>query len=139
MGPSFMDKVLNFLRNQGEPETESLSEVVDTPAGKRGKLVEMPRMRETRIVIVEPQTFDEVQNIADQLKKGCPVIIRLGSAGRQLAKRIVDFLSGTTYALDGDFKRLGETIFLCVPSTVKLETDLDLDTDVSPELWDPLL
>jgi len=67
------------------------------------------------------------------------VIIRLGSAGRQLAKRIVAFLSGTTYALDGDFKRLGETIFLCVPSTVKLETDLDLDTDVSPELWDPLL
>ncbi|MCK9222291.1 MAG: cell division protein SepF [Limnochordia bacterium] len=136
-----MDKVLSFLGLQDDQsaEKDAVQDKKENSKVKRGQLVEISKVKEWKIIIMEPQTFDEVQAIADHLKNGYPVIIRLGAAGKQLAKRIVDFLGGTTYALDGDFKRLGEAIFLCVPRSVTVETELHLDAEVSPEFWEPML
>jgi len=76
-----------------------------------------------RVVVVEPSNFDEVQQVADHLKERRPVIVNLEAAPVELARRIVDFLSGTVYALDGGLERIGEAIFLMVPSNVSVEAN----------------
>ena len=76
-----------------------------------------------RVVVMEPDNFEEVQLVADHLKERRPVIVNLEEAPVELARRIVDFLSGTVYALDGGLERIGEAIFLLVPSNVAVEAN----------------
>ena len=66
----------------------------------------------------KPETFDDSQSIADYLRDRKPVIINFESTAPDVAKRIVDFISGATYALDGNIQKVGKDIFLCVPSSV---------------------
>ena len=73
------------------------------------------------MMIVEPETFDDAQSIADYLRDRKPVIINFESTAPDVAKRIVDFVSGATYALDGNIQKVGKDIFLCVPSSVTVD------------------
>ncbi|WP_018921328.1 cell division protein SepF [Salsuginibacillus kocurii] len=73
-----------------------------------------------KVMLVEPRTYDEAQDIADQLKNRKAVIINLQRIGRDQALRIVDFLSGTVYAIGGDITKIGQNIFLCVPDNVNV-------------------
>ena len=73
----------------------------------------LPSQRQPiRVVVLEPLSYDEVQQIADHLKGRRPVILRVTDLDRDLAKRIVDFASGTIYALDGSVQQLGDGIYL---------------------------
>jgi len=83
-----------------------------------------------RVVVMEPTSFEEAQNIADQLKSRRPVIVNLENAEKMLAKRIVDFISGTTYALNGNMQKVGNGIFLFVP------TNVDISGEMRDELKD---
>lgn len=74
-----------------------------------------------KMMIVEPETFDDSQSIADYLRDRKPVIINFESTAPDVAKRIVDFISGATYALDGNIQKVGKDIFLCVPSSVTVD------------------
>lgn len=76
-----------------------------------------------QMIVVEPETFDECKNIADNLRKRCPVVINFEKADDDVAKRIVDFVSGVTYALDGGMQKVGRDIFLCVPSNVSVNKE----------------
>ncbi len=71
-----------------------------------------------KVMLIEPRTYDETQEIADQLKSRKAVIINLQRISHDQAKRIVDFLSGTVYAIGGDIQKLGPNIFLCTPDNV---------------------
>ena len=74
-----------------------------------------------RMVIVEPETFDDSQSIADYIRDRKPVVINFESTPDDIAKRVVDFVSGATYALDGNIQKVGKEIFLCVPSNVTVD------------------
>ncbi|ADC48189.1 cell division protein [Alkalihalophilus pseudofirmus OF4] len=71
-----------------------------------------------KVILVEPRTYDEAQEIADHLKSRKAVIINLQRVSHDQAKRVVDFLSGTVYAIGGDIQKLGQNIFLCTPDNV---------------------
>lgn len=74
--------------------------------------------KSAKVMLIEPRTYDEVQDIADHLKNRKSVVINLQRIGHDQAKRIVDFLSGTVYAIGGDIQKLGTNIFLCTPDNV---------------------
>lgn len=82
---------------------------------KGAQVVSIHTQKQVKVVVLEPQAFEDSQNIADQLKNRRPVIVNLENADRNLAKRIVDFVSGTTYALGGNMQKVGNGIFLLFP------------------------
>ncbi|MFA9557377.1 cell division protein SepF [Evansella sp. AB-rgal1] len=73
---------------------------------------------QAKVILVEPHNYDEVQEIADHLKNRRSVVINLQRLPHEQAKRIVDFMSGTVYAISGDIQKLGYNIFLCTPDNV---------------------
>lgn len=73
-----------------------------------------------KVILVEPRVYDEVQEIADHLKNRKAVVINLQRVHTEQAKRIVDFLSGTVYAIGGDIKKLGANTFICTPENVDI-------------------
>ena len=75
----------------------------------------------SKMVLFEPRAYSESQQIADYLKKRNAVVVNLKRVTPDQAKRIVDFLSGTIYAIGGDLQKLGGGIFLCTPKNVNVE------------------
>jgi cell division inhibitor SepF len=69
-------------------------------------------------MVVEPFSFDDAQHVADHLRNRKPVVINLESTDKEVAKRMIDFISGTTYALNGSIQKIGNNIFLCAPNNV---------------------
>ncbi|MGL4335653.1 MAG: cell division protein SepF [Turicibacter sp.] len=79
-----------------------------------------------KVIIREPNEYSDAQDIADCLKENYPVFINLQRLEKAQAKRVVDFLSGTIYAIDGDIKRVGTNLFLCTPRNVETEGQVTL-------------
>jgi cell division inhibitor SepF len=77
--------------------------------------------KNVRVVLSEPRSYDEAQEIADHLRSRRAVIVNLQRVRNDLAVRIVDFLSGTVYALNGSISKLGPNIFLCTPDSVEIQ------------------
>jgi cell division inhibitor SepF len=75
------------------------------------------------IVVLEPGAYDEAQTAADYLKTSRPIVVNLRSAQKDLGRRVVDFLSGVTYALDGHMQRVGDEIFLFTPRQVFITSE----------------
>ena len=73
-----------------------------------------------KVVVIEPQSFDDVQQVANFLKDKKPVVINFERTSEDVANRIIDFLSGTTYALAGDIKKVAHNVYLCAPSNVSV-------------------
>jgi len=74
--------------------------------------------KSTKVILCEPRAYSEAQEIADHLKSRRAVVVNLQRIQHDQAKRIVDFLSGTVYAIGGDIQRIGVNIFLCTPDNV---------------------
>jgi cell division inhibitor SepF len=85
---------------------------------RRSPVFSLHTNRPMEIVVLEPRSFDEARAGADHLKSRRPVIVNLKDADRDLAKRIVDFTCGVTYAVDGQMQRIGDEIFLFTPTSV---------------------
>ena len=75
----------------------------------------------SKMMLLEPRAYSESQQIADYLKSRNAVVVNLKRVTPDQAKRIVDFLSGTIYAIGGDLQKLGGGIFLCTPNNVNIE------------------
>lgn len=75
----------------------------------------------SKMMLLEPRAYSESQQIADYLKNRTAVVVNLKRVTPDQAKRIVDFLSGTIYAIGGDLQKLGGGIFLCTPNNVNVE------------------
>lgn len=74
-----------------------------------------------RITIIEPRLYSEVHNLSDSLLKDQSVIINFRRMDKKQAKKMLDFLMGVTYAIQGDIQRLGEEIFICTPKSVEVD------------------
>ncbi|AQY50718.1 hypothetical protein PWEIH_13994 [Listeria weihenstephanensis FSL R9-0317] len=75
----------------------------------------------SQMVLVEPRVYAEAQELSDYLKEYKTVVVNLQRISHDQAIRIVDFLSGTVYALGGDIQRIGNNIFLCTPENVEVD------------------
>lgn len=133
MAKRLMDKVMGFIGFDEEiaDEEEMVEENVLREeegsrynAGKKGQVLKLHSQRQVKVVVAEPKVFEEVQGIADNLKNRCPVIINLEQAEPDLAKRVVDFISGAAYALNGTMQKVGSGIFLFVPSNMDISNEL---------------
>ena len=77
------------------------------------------------VVVIEPQTFDDAQQVAVNLQKKKPVVLNFEKTEKSVASRIIDFISGTTYALNGDIKKISNNVFLCAPNNVNVSYSED--------------
>ena len=80
-----------------------------------------------KMILLEPRAFSESQQIADHLKKRNTVVVNMKRVTSEQAKRIIDFLSGTVYAIGGDLQKIGVGIFLCTPKNVNVEGTISED------------
>jgi cell division inhibitor SepF len=78
---------------------------------------------EVRVHLVVPKSFNDAQDIADKFKDSIPVIINLQSSDPDLSKRLIDFGSGLTYALDGGMQRIADKVFLLTPRNVEVSAE----------------
>ena len=97
-----------------ERRTATLRAVGSRPANGRG---------EVRVHLVIPKSFNDAQDVADKFKDSIPVIINLQGSETDLSKRLIDFASGLTYALDGGMQRIADKVFLLTPRDVELSAE----------------
>ncbi|AFM42621.1 hypothetical protein Desaci_3740 [Desulfosporosinus acidiphilus SJ4] len=118
-----------------EQEKETMDQEEVRTSRKNAPVVSIHTQKQMRVVVLEPNTFEDAQNIADQLKSRRPVIVNLENAEKVLAKRIVDFISGTTYALNGNMQKVGNGIFLFVPNNVDISGEMRDELKVKGLFW----
>lgn len=109
-----------------ENEEEETTEVEEKGffGRKNSKLVSMPQPQAVKMVITQPTNFDQSQEICNYLKERKSVILNLEYVNKDVARRIVDFLSGATYALDGHIQKVSNSIFLVAPVNYDISSDL---------------
>jgi len=93
---------------------------------RRSEVEQLPRptaVPSVRVHLVVPHTFQDAQQIADRFKEGIPVILNLQGADQELSKRLIDFTSGLTYALDGGMQRVADKVFLLTPRNVEVSAE----------------
>jgi cell division inhibitor SepF len=102
----------------------------DAPAGRRAggrpTTVLKPVARtngDVRVHLVVPKSFNDAQQIADKFKDSIPVILNLQSSETDLSKRLIDFASGLTYALDGGMQRIADKVFMLTPRNVEISAE----------------
>jgi cell division inhibitor SepF len=86
------------------------------PVGSRGN-------GDVRVHLVVPKSFNDAQQIADKFKESIPVILNLQGSDTDLSKRLIDFASGLTYALDGGMQRIGDKVFMLTPRNVEISAE----------------
>jgi len=109
------------VRASRERERER-ERVRDLPTG-RPRIEAVPNPHSVRVHLVLPRSFNDAQQIADRFKQGIPVIINLQSADSELSKRLIDFTSGLTYALNGGMQRVADKVFLLTPRNVEVSAE----------------
>lgn len=100
-----------------EEETETFE------GGKRNKVVKIHTTAQLKLVVMSPESFEDARDIANHLKNKKPVVINLESVDRNISQKIVDFLSGAVYALDGNIQKVSNGIFLIAPYNVGIMGD----------------
>ncbi len=78
---------------------------------------------ESRVHLVAPSSFNDCEEVGEAFRDGVPVIINLGSADPELAKRLVDFASGLTYGLDGSMQKIADKVFVLTPHNVEFSAE----------------
>lgn len=107
--------------DEGEPEVDNINYT-------NNEVIEEKDNSSNKMILLEPRAYSESQQIADYLKSNSSVVVNLKRVTPDQAKRIVDFLSGTLYAIDGGLQKLGGGIFLCTPHDVNVEGTISDET-----------
>ena len=112
---AFGKKIKEMITDDGGEDSYYTTEAVVMPQDS-GKMI-----------LLEPRAFSESGQIADHLKKRNTVVVNMKRVTPEQAKRIIDFLSGTVYAIGGDLQKIGVGIFLCTPKNVNVEGSITDD------------
>lgn len=108
-----------------EEQREPVKQVQKQQPVQKQNIVSLQSVQKSsKVVLVEPRVYAEAQDIADQLKNRRAVVVNLQRIEIDQAKRIVDFLSGTVYAIGGDIQKIGTDIFLCTPDNVEVSGNI---------------
>ena len=88
------------------------------------KVVNINATTQLQVVLVKPERFEDASTIADQLNAKRPVVLNLESTGKEVSRRLIDFLSGVAYANNGQIKRVATSTFIITPYNVDIMGDL---------------
>lgn len=94
---------------------------------KGSKIVNMPQTHQVRMVISQPTTFEQAEEICTYLKNRKSVIVNLEYVNKDVARRIVDVMSGAVHALDGHIQKISNSIFLIAPTYYEISTEMARD------------
>ena len=106
-----------------EPASARTSVLRPAPEPRRLRGVESMPSASVKVHLVLPRSFNDAQQIADKFKQGIPVILNLQNADTELSKRLIDFTSGLTYALNGGMQRVADKVFLLTPRNVEVSAE----------------
>ena len=107
-----------------EEEAARLSDY-EEPSNKNFSKVSM----DTKMVLFEPRTFDEAEEVARHLKDRRAAVVNLHRLNREYAQRSIDFLTGVVFALDGSIQKIGHNVILCAPKSVGVHGKISVDAD----------
>ena len=140
MAGAIMNKVWDFLgvdtandeevENDNENiygyEREEEPEEVEEKGlfGRKSKVVSMPQPQQIKMVITQPTSFEQSEEICNYLKEKKSIIVNLEYVNKDVARRIVDFISGGVHALDGHIQKVSNAIFLVAPVNYEIASDL---------------
>ena len=113
------DKLKGFFG--GDSNSDQIQQEDDFYTTSREDYHEQNGIAGSKMMLLEPRAYSESQQIADYLKNRSAVVVNLKRVTPDQAKRIVDFLYGTIYAINGDIQKLGGGIFLCTPNNVTVD------------------
>ena len=125
----FVDAVKDFvgfgdIDYEEEAEMEEVEEVVEERAplfARRNKVVALDRAAaQPSIVVLKPRCFNNTTEVADQIKQRRPVILDVGNLDPEEARRVVDFIAGTVYGLNGDIQKVSGGIFVATPASYEI-------------------
>jgi cell division inhibitor SepF len=108
---------------QPEPRAVPARRGRASPAPATRHIEAVPNPNAVRVHLVLPRSFNDAQQIADKFKQAIPVILNLQNADTELSKRLIDFASGLTYALDGGMQRVADKVFLLTPRNVEVSAE----------------
>ena len=133
---SILDE-LKKLTHPYEDEDEGFEEFDDEPQGRdvfedrrvkmddrRSKVVDIHATTQLKVILVKPERFENASEIADQLKDKRTVVLNLESTNKDVARRLIDFLSGVAYAGEGKIKKVAANTYIITPYHVDIEGDL---------------
>ena len=127
---------LKKLTHPYEDEDEEFEDFEDVPRKdtfedrrvkadeRRNKVVNIHATTQLKVVLVKPERFENASEIADQLKDKRTVVLNLESTNKDIARRLIDFLSGVAYAGEGKIKRVAANTYIITPYHVDIEGDL---------------
>ena len=132
---SILDE-LKKLAHPYEDEDEEFGDFDDTsakdvfedrrikPEERRNKVVNIHATTQLKVILVKPERFENASEIADQLKDKRTVVLNLESTNKDVARRLIDFLSGVAYAGEGKIKKVAANTYIITPDHVDIEGDL---------------
>ena len=115
------------VNRASEPEKDNNRQVMSLMSSKNNSTTVQ---REQKIMVFDPSVFSDVKNIGKMILNGRAVIVNFRKMDENQIHRVIDFLSGLIFAVNGDMQRIGEKIFLCTPKNFKIEGDLSNLTGV---------
>lgn len=141
MSGAVMNKILDFLGMETAEEEEELDELDNEYTyeystmqegeteerrlfGKRSKVVNMPQLQQIKMVISQPTSFEQSEEICNYLKEKKSIIINLEYVNKDVARRIVDFISGAVHGLDGHIQKVSNSIFLIAPFNYEIANEM---------------
>ncbi|NCC87396.1 MAG: cell division protein SepF [Clostridia bacterium] len=113
------DEFLTYKNEEAEDDRLS-----PQPNGRQNKVVNIHTTAQLQVVLAKPERFDDASAVADHLNERRTVVLNLESANREVARRLVDFLSGVAYANGGQIKRVANSTFIITPYNVDVMGDL---------------
>lgn len=138
MSGAIMNKVLDLFGMDTQEEDDEIIDELDTQEelddeieddrriwGKHNsKVVNMPQTQQVKMVISQPTTFEQSEGICDLLKEKKSIIVNLEYVNKDVARRIVDVISGAVHALDGHMQKVSNSIFLVAPYNYDITSDM---------------
>ena len=124
------DDEMDFIKNEkSEAALDAEAFDYDAPVSSAGsrknnKVVNIHATTQLQVVLVKPERFDDASSVADHLNEKRTVVLNLESTNKDVARRLVDFLSGVAYANNGQIKRVAASTFIITPYNVDIVGDL---------------
>ncbi|MCF0109138.1 MAG: cell division protein SepF [Erysipelotrichaceae bacterium] len=127
-----LDKITDFIAPAGEEEeleyeTEEVETVHSEYEQPKAKVKSVPA--DTKMVLFEPRSFEEAEEIATHLKSRRAAVVNLHRLQRDYAQRTIDFLSGVVFALDGTIQKIGHNVILCAPKSIGVDGAISLESE----------
>ena len=123
------DKFKEFIAPMDEDEVLELDpeevQAISKYEAPKSKVVSNASF-DTKMVLFEPRSFGEAEEVGQRLKEGRAVVVNLHKLDRDYAQRTIDFLTGVVYALDGKIQKIGQNVILCSPAEIGVQGTISL-------------